>query len=520
MLYGAAYFTEDEWIKIDGLIHKGQYVFTRGPQNNLLEEGELISFEGSMEEKAQLNVQDRAEESLSTTKTDEVGPSPTSSEPADSTDCPEETPNGTSIEASSDDEATQTQAPDTAQNLDWATEMETSASISNEPTEIPKRPKPQIPTAGGLALGYTQAQLEEVKMFNAGLTKAGEKKSRPKYTKEESCPSTEWYEGEVASSEQTNEDVYPSPTGSQQETRIQSWASQVKTQEPSVPEIASPKPRNATSQPKITSLDDPNAKALIEAFIKINGRKPKNIGDIYQPRNSGFIPPDQRPLSRASNATSKTARSITNSKAIVPRPSTASTTATSATTANTSNPDHRLTAGKVFIAQRAAPKKSKICIEVRPGDHIKILKHVSGIMHLGLNLSTKQTGQFPESIFTLAPGVSAKQEVLIEQQRALAASAQISQVALRARVQDVGTANGLDRVEGMNAAEWEEVSVVSRRTAPPSAPARKSVGGLSSSRYAVLADEEESPVPKQQVTTSSVTISKEEISRLVDEKAC
>jgi hypothetical protein len=48
MLYGAAYFTEDEWIKIDGLIHKGQYVFTRGPQNNLLEEGELISFEGSM----------------------------------------------------------------------------------------------------------------------------------------------------------------------------------------------------------------------------------------------------------------------------------------------------------------------------------------------------------------------------------------------------------------------------------------------------------------------------------------
>lgn len=520
MLYGAAYFTEDEWIKIDGLIHKGQYIFTRGPQNNLLEEGELISFEGSMEEKAQLNVQDRAKESLNTTKADEGEHSPTSSEPAESTDGPEETPNGTSVEAS-DDEATQTQATNTAvQKLDWATEMETSASISNERTEIPKRSTAQIPAAGGLALGYTQAQLEEVKMFNAGLTKAGEKKSRPKYTKEESCPSTEWYEGDVASSEQTNEDGYPSPTASQQKTRIHSWASQVKTQEPSVPEIASPKPKNGTSQPKITGLNDPNAKPLIEAFIKINGRKPKSIADIYQPKNSGFIPPDQRPLSRASNATSKTARSISNSKAIVPRSSTASTTTTSATAATTSNPDHRLKAGKVFIAQRAAEKKSKICIEVRPGHHIKILKHVSGIMHLGLNLSTKQTGQFPESIFTLAPGVSVKQEALIEQQRALATATQTGQVALRTRVQDVGTANGLDRVEGMNAAEWEDVSVVSRRTAPPSAPAKKSVGGLSSSRYAVLADEEESPVPKQQETTSTTTISKEEISRLVDEKAC
>ncbi len=519
MLYGAAYFTEDEWIKIDGLIHKGQYVFTRGPQSNVLEEGELISFEGSMEEKAQLNVQDHAEESLNTTKADEVGHSPTSSEPAESTDSPDETPNGTSIEASSDDEATQTQATDmAAQKVDWATKLETSASTSNERTEIPRRSTAQLPAAGGLALGYTQAQLEEVKIFNAGLTKAGERKSRPKYTKEESCPSTKGYEGEAASLEQTNENVYPSPTVSQQETRIQSWAAQVKTQGPSVPDIASPKPKKGTSQPKITNLHDPNAKPLVEAFIKINGRKPKSIADIYQPKNPGFIPPDQRPLSRASNATSKTARSISNSKAIVPRLST--TSKTPVTTATTSNPDHRLKASKVFIAQRAAVKKSNICIEVSPGDHIKILKHVSGIMHLGLNLSTKQTGQFPESIFTLPPGESVKQEALIGQQRALATAAQTSQVALRTRAQEVGTANGLDRVEGMNAAEWEDVSVVSRRTAPPSAPARKLVGGLSPSRYAVLADEEEFPIPKQQETTSTTTISKEEISRLVDEKAC
>jgi hypothetical protein len=67
--------------------------------------------------------------------------------------------------------------------------------------------------------------------------------------------------------------------------------------------------------------------------------------------------------------------------------------------------------------------------------------------------------------------VAAKQEALIEQQRALAAAKQTSQVALRTRVQSVGTVNGLDRVEGMNAAEWEDVSVVSRRPAQTPAPA-------------------------------------------------
>ncbi|KAF7959415.1 hypothetical protein EAE96_001034 [Botrytis aclada] len=35
MLYGAEFFTEDEWVKIDALLHKGKYVFTNGPQKQL-----------------------------------------------------------------------------------------------------------------------------------------------------------------------------------------------------------------------------------------------------------------------------------------------------------------------------------------------------------------------------------------------------------------------------------------------------------------------------------------------------
>jgi hypothetical protein len=520
MLYGASYFTEDEWIKIDGLIHKGHYVFTNGPQNDVLDE-ELISFESSIEEHAQLNVQIQANGSMDATKADQVMiterpiPSPTSSEPAESTDGPAETPNGTSIEASSDDEAAHPQAAEPTPMLDWASEM--AEATANKPVEILQRSIPApVPSAGGLALGYTQAQLDEVKAFNAGLTKAGNK-SRPKYTKDdEHYSSPEW---EAAPSEQTNEDVYPSPTPSQQETRIQSWASQVKIQKPTVSEINSPKPSKDSAQPKITSLNDPNAKAAIEAFTRINGRKPKSIADIYQPKNPGFISPEKRSISRASNATSKTARSISVSKAVAARPSTATTTTTTTeTVTKTPKPDPRLKPGKTFIAQSAFEKTSIICIEVRPGDNIKIIKHVSGIMHYGLNQNTNKTGQFPESIFTLPAGSTNKQEALIEQQRAMALAKQNSQLALMNRA-PVSNPTRLDRFEGMNAQEWEDVNVVSRRPAQTPAPTTKSVG-LSASRYAVLADEDEPPAKKEPESSPGTNISKEEISRLVDEKAC
>lgn len=151
-------------------------------------------------------------------------------------------------------------------------------------------------------------------------------------------------------------------------------------------------------------------------------------------------------------------------------------------------------------------------------DTIKIIKHVSGIMHYGLNQKTNQTGQFPESIFTLPPEVRSKQEALLEQQRALATAKQTNQVALRNNGPSVSTSTGLDRLEGMNAAEWEDMSVVSRRASRTPAPVKQSVGGMSASRYAVLADDDEPPAKKEEENPSG--ISKEEISRLFDEKVC
>ncbi|CAD6449027.1 7b5ab8b5-39a3-4681-80ff-d89b498a109b [Sclerotinia trifoliorum] len=35
ILYGAGYFTEEEWVELDALLHRGKYVFTNGPQTSV-----------------------------------------------------------------------------------------------------------------------------------------------------------------------------------------------------------------------------------------------------------------------------------------------------------------------------------------------------------------------------------------------------------------------------------------------------------------------------------------------------
>lgn len=517
MLYGADYFTEEEWIKIDGLVHKGQYVFTRGPPNNLLEEP-LMTFEDSAEDKPTLNVQIDSIDSFETTKKENVVgfeqqiPSP-SSEHANSTDGHAETPNETSAEASSDEEHTQpTQQPtETAPMFDFS---ETTPPTESEPEDlIPKREPVNIPSNGGLALGYTQAQLDEIKAFNAGLTKAG-KKGRPKYSAvEESYPSPTWSQPEEALSEMTQEQTaYPSPTPTEHDTRITSWAEEVNAQEGST-EIVAPIP---TAPRKLQGNTTPASTEAVEQFVKAHGRKPKSINDVYQPNNPQFRP--KRPDSRASNATTKTAKTtktVAKPVAALPPPK-----ETGPVLPRLNKPS-----GTILIAQSSATKTSKIRIDVRSGDKIRVLKHVSGSIFDGQNLRTNLRGQFPESIFKKAQGVKTD-NALIEQQRMLAAQAQQKQDAWgHTRVTSVPSviSNGLDRVEGVNAAEWDDVPIVSkpRTTAPTPTPTRAPAGGLAASRFAVLADLES----KSQTSAGGSEqqdimqgMSRDEIGKIVDEK--
>ena len=474
MLYGADYFTEEEWIKIDGLIHKGNYVFTRGPPSNILEEP-LINFEESkMDPKPEFDVQIQAIESPVerevVTVLEEQVSSPASSEHVE---LAHETPNETSAEASSDEDYNQTQTVAEAGHLFDISEPATPISAHVEPA------KPILPSNGGLALGYTQAQLDEVKAFNAGLTKAGQK-SRPKYS-QESYPSPSWTEDETTPAEE----AYPSPAPTERETLIHSWASEVDTQQPTPapPKIESPTP-NKTSVPH---------DVLAQEFIKLHGRKPKTTNDFYQPNNPNYKGP-KRPQSQTSNNTSKSQKSVVKPVS---------------KTANTLLAKSTFIPGQILVAQSSTPGKG-IQMEVRTGDNIKVLKHVSGIMHTGENLRTKVTGQFSEAIVlpvTWEPTL----DLLVQQQRMIAArkaSRSVSSIS--------GISNILDRVEGINAAEWDSESLMSRSTrAGPSAIVSPRAG-LAASRYSTLADMDIKSQTSEQEFIHG--LSKEEVGKLFDQK--
>lgn len=516
MLRGAEYFTEEEWIKLDRLIHKGRYVFTSGPQTNVLDE-ELITFDDTTpNENQDLSVQIPTTTQFETIKEETIMvselemSSPAESERAHSTGFPMETPLTTSAEVSSDDDSVPLSAESKSTN-DFAQ--------SADPTEIPKREPMQIPTKGGLAF-YTQAQLDEVKAFNSGLTKAGQKQSRSKHNKhaEESYSSPAWSQNEA--SEPTS---YPSSTPTEHETRtqIQTWASDVHAQDTSLstpaPEIASPAPTKGW-----TSMVPPEAKPLLEIFKKTHGRNPKSINDLVQPNTPEFRPLTARPFSRLSH---KSTKSTGKSTASVPVP---------AQIFGPGNPKLKVSPGTVLIAQRSSPKLSKIQIEVKSGDQIKVLKHVSGITHTGENLRTGEKGQFNEVIFKKNPETA---DPLIQQQRAAAARAAnttstpnvgvIGDGRLGRGISITGStaSNGLERIEGFNAAEWDDVGSTSNVKAmtmvmrsKTSAPPAKPVGGLGASRFAALAVDEEESVNSGSEAQEFQGMSKEEVGQLFDEK--
>jgi hypothetical protein len=132
-----------------------------------------------------------------------------------------------------------------------------------------------------------------------------------------------------------------------------------------------------------------------------------------------------------------------------------------------------LTPGTILVAQTSFTKKAKVQVGVSSGDTIKVIKKVSGIMYLGENLTTKQIGQLPSSVFEKSKH-ALKKISPIERQRVIAelkALALLKNLCLSSSC--VG--NELDKVEGMNAAEWDKDDA-SVSTAPVSLSRHEQVG--------------------------------------------
>lgn len=413
-----------------------------GPPRNILEEP-LMTFEETKDDQNDI-VEIPPEDSFCQTKSDSIVISEETesshpSEHGDSIPSPENN-SETPIETSDEDVLPQPQP--TADPA--ACEPETS-NTTVQVTSQPVEAEPSPATNNRLPSGCTQEQLDEIRAFNASLTKAGHK-SRPKYEPIVEDSPSEWIEdyNEPSRGDQS----YPSPPPTEREARINTWADGV-AKLPASPNIESPTPSRLT--PKAPAVE-----ILAEQFIKAHGRQPKSLNDFYQPNNPNHHP--KRPGSGASMKTSKTSSSIrTAAQSVIGQ----------LMDGNAPPSNSGIVTGKVYVAQTSAPQKG-IRIEVRAGDHIKVIKFVSGMMYIGENLRSRERGQFPESIFRRDP-LASRQSAIAE--RTLPSFQR-----------------GLDQVENVNAAEWDDVSSIKRpdTAAPTSRPYL--AGGLAASRFSTTAD--------------------------------
>lgn len=389
MLYRAGYLTENALIKIDGLIHNGQYVFTRGPPNHILDEP-LMLFEVSKQEaKDDVNVQDAAVYPFKTFENDAVVvlekqmSSPVCYKPAASTQFPAKTPSEPFAETSSD-----------------------------EGNTLLKRTGP----AEKLSPDCVHTQFDEAKRSNAGLTQAGRK----------SCPI-------CASVDDSERETYSPEPDKASERKIcrHSSVSVVDAEGFTSLDVASPQHSQSWNQP-YPSL-------------------PESINDSDRAKYSGLL--SKRPESRATNTAARTAKS----------PAASSYAHVANSVGNGASLQLEVEQDTILIAQSSFTKKAKVQIDVRSGDSIKVLKHISGVMYLGENLRTKQRGQFSTLIFQKSSQAQNKYS-LNEKQRAITVPKTVAPVR-NTDLRSSNTDNDLDKVEGINAAEWDEDSA-SVATAP------------------------------------------------------
>ncbi|TAQ89489.1 hypothetical protein B7494_g2167 [Chlorociboria aeruginascens] len=455
MLYGAGYFTEEEWVKLDFLIHKGKYVFTQGSPTDVSNEP-LMTFEEPMNNAngyIQIDTTSGSSGKESPVVTTKEIPSRGSSQTNSQSENTTDTPNVTSAEAPEEEHVASKPTDDAL--FDFAEISERSASPE------PAKQQFNAPSEGGdkLPPGCTQEQLDEVKRFNAGLTKAGQK-SRPKY------------------------DVQL-----EEETRIKSWASEVdveagKYSEPiqyrparasqpiqpssTNPEIASPTPSSSSKKP--------NPEELAKKFAIVYEDKLKTVNDFYQLNN-----PEVRPEP--------------------PKSLIGSMTTTKTNPATTSKSRHgssklKVPLGTVLVAQSGVSKKSSINIEVLPGDHIRLVNFVSGITHTGVNLRTNETGHIPDTIFKKAPSNKASD---LTTQKSMISSMRMKP--------------NMDSLERVNAAEWDDAFTDPKLTA---VAVRKSQG-LGASRFSVanMDDDAKTSVSRQGITESMV---RDEVKKMFDQQ--
>lgn len=379
MLYGAGYFSESSWIKIDSLIHKGQYEFTRGPPKHILDEP-LMAFENSKcEAKSDVNVHASAAKAPNAFEEDTI------------------VVPGKQISSHVHSETTASAQPPAEPYCEAMAEASSDEGyILLRPTEPAEKPLTDC----------AHNHLDQAERPSAGLT--------------EGCLNSRPGSGSVEDSEK--EAFSPLPA--------KASAGKIYVHPP-LPEVL----------PEEVKPLDAASSHNSQIWKQACSRLPESTDDFYKSNSHPLFP------KQSNSRTTDTASKTTKSSAV---PSFANA-ANSSGKGVTQPLEVKL--GSTLIAKQSLAKKSKVNISIQSGDPITVIKHVSGITYIGENLRTNQRGQFPLSVFQKLPQKSTKY-YLIEHP---GADAEPKPVALvrKSSLSGSSSTNDLDKLERMNAAEWD-----------------------------------------------------------------
>ncbi|KAG9241974.1 hypothetical protein BJ878DRAFT_544701 [Calycina marina] len=365
ILYGADYFTDEEWLKIDYLIHKGQYHFTNGPKLNqpLASPSDSQKVTHAAIKLAGTTQSARKRENKVVEQTE-----PTTSSNIDIGCSGSETPSVTSANS--------------------AEAVSDSPSPTTTPGSEDNARKQLLPT------NYTKEQLAESRAFQSDV-------KNKVYHWSDGRQSPSWC---TTSAEEAPSGTAPLPDTSANP----SWASEVDAAEQhgSVPDQVIPlaytiqtplhSSTPALTKPQLTK------EVFHNEYVKNNGKPQRVESDYWQPNNPKSTGYGQPVSSRSSTSTRSTKSIASHVRAVGLKPNrtptlTPTRTPTRAITQSSpaSSSARRIPdLGAQYIASEAQKPTSKLMLEARAGDLLRVLTLVSGDTYWCRNERTKLKGQF------------------------------------------------------------------------------------------------------------------------------
>lgn len=365
VLYGAGYFTDEEWMELDALLHKGKYAFLIGPQNP-----PQIAFDHPISRnEALLELQYDAEQPL-------LEFEGSSGDAEENSSAAEHLPNSeheTSLYSSQEEVCNNFES---SSNKNVGTEDETTVpeSTGEPPLNQQEQNSEKLDELfedstkdilgreqlSNSSFGVTRAQLDEARSLRGSSRKS-------------SSGISDW-------ASEVNEkfaELAVSPKG------VQPPSPEIEPKKAAISKKITLQPRKVQA---ITQLSQDEIKRRITLFTQHHGYPPSTVTDYHQPSNPIFKP---RWLTDAIvNPPILSSKAVSRSSPVPSTPRDQYLT--------TREPFDDIHVGKWFEARKGSNPQSRHPkdLKIACGDQIKVVKRISSNLCFGVNKRTGESGTF------------------------------------------------------------------------------------------------------------------------------